>query len=37
MEKNFAKSRFREIFEEHYWAHGLNLKTSIKPVLAKIF
>ena len=25
------------LIEEHSWAHGLNLKTFIKPVLDKIF
>jgi hypothetical protein len=30
-------NRIIEIMEEHSWAHGLNLKTFIKPVLDKIF
>ncbi len=34
--KKQAKSK-QLITEEHWWAHGLNPKTFIKPVLAKIF
>ena len=30
-------SSYKRSYEKHYWAHGLNLNTFIKPVLDKLF